>query len=196
MTTSSDDLLKRVRACQLCAGDLLRAPNPILQFHPQARVLIAGQAPGNRADLRGVPFDDPSGDRLRDWMGIDRVKFYDETRIAIVPMGFCFPGYDKSGGDKPPQARCESHWRAELMRQLEQIEVTLLVGRYAQSWHLGSACLSTLTDTVKNWRVYAKQNVFVLPHPSWRNTAWLKRNPWFVTDVVPEMQKRLHEALG
>lgn len=196
MTNASKRLLNRIRSCQLCADDLLRPPKPVLQFGSQARVLIAGQAPGNKADLSGVPFDDPSGDRLRAWMGIDRQTFYDETRIAIVPMGFCFPGYDKSGGDKPPLTRCASHWREDVMHHLQHIEVTLLVGRYAQSWHLKEACLSSLTDTVKNWRVYAERGVFVLPHPSWRNTAWLKRNPWLETEILPELRQRLGAVLG
>lgn len=196
MENSTEELRKNIRECRLCADEMDREPNPIVQIDAGARVMIAGQAPGNRADLSGVPFDDPSGDRLRDWMQIDRATFYDASAVSIVPMGFCFPGNDKNGGDKPPFRRCSKQWRAEVMAHLEQVEVTLLVGRYAQVWHLGDDCLSTLTETVKSWTTYARYNVFTLPHPSWRNTAWLKRNPWFELEVLPTMRHRIHAALG
>ncbi len=195
MSNPTDELLKNIRKCRLCADDMQRTPNPIVQIGALSRVLVAGQAPGNKADINGVPFSDPSGDRLRDWMQIDHATFYNAGAVSIVPMGFCFPGYDKNGGDIPPLKRCALQWRAEVIAHLEAIEVTLLVGRHAQVWHLGDECLSTLTETVKNWKVYARRNIYVLPHPSWRNTAWLKRNPWFETDVLPEMRERIHAAL-
>lgn len=156
----------------------------MLRVAPDARILIAGQAPGARVHASGLPFDDPSGDRLRDWMGIDRAIFYDRSRIAIVPMAFCFPGYDARGADLPPPPVCARTWRAEVLAGLPQIGLTLLVGQYAQRWHLGAARGASLTETVRGWRAHAPAGV-PLPHPSWRNSAWLKRNPWFAAELVP-----------
>lgn len=172
-----------------------RAPNPILQVTSTARILIAGQAPGNLADTTGIPFNDPSGDRLREWMAVSKDEFYDASRIAIVPMGFCFPGYDKNGGDIPPMKRCAEVWRTDLLERLPDIQLTILVGQYAQKWHLRKKAVKTLTETVQHWREYLP-GIFPAPHPSWRNTGWLKRNPWYESDALPELQSlvRLHLA--
>ncbi len=172
-----------------------RAPNPILQVSGTARILVAGQAPGNLADLSGRPFTDPSGVRLREWMGVTEEEFYDASRVAIVPMGFCFPGYDKSGSDIPPMKRCAVTWRQRLLAALPQVELTMLVGGYAQGWHLPDRTEKTLTATVKKWTEFASEGVFTTPHPSWRNNAWIKRNPWFETDLLPELQKRVRALL-
>ena len=160
-------------------------------FRPGARILIAGQAPGARVHASGRPFTDPSGDRLRAWMGVDEATFYDLDRIAIVPMAFCFPGYDAKGSDLPPPARCARTWRERIMVELGTPALTLLVGGAAQRWHLGAR---NVTQTVANWQNHAPR-VFPLPHPSWRNTAWLKRNPWFEAELIPALRDRVKEAL-
>ena len=187
--------LANIRACRLCETDMDRAPNPVLQASKTARILVAGQAPGNLADVTRTPFNDPSGKRLRDWMGVAEEEFYDASRIAIVPMGFCFPGYDSKGGDRPPMKRCAVKWRAGLLALLPNIEVTVLIGGYAQQWHLGTRRKRTLTETVKAWRDYTSDHLFTIPHPSWRNTAWLKRNPWFEQEVLPELRNAVRLAL-
>ena len=143
----------------------------------------------------GVPFDDPSGDRLRAWMGIGRDQFYDQTRIGIVPMAFCFPGYDANGADLPPPKICAETWRTDVMAAMPQVELTLLVGQYAQAWHLGRRRARTLTETVRDWRQYGPGQM-PLPHPSWRNTAWLKRNPWFESELVPWLQAEVARLTG
>ncbi|MEM9138393.1 MAG: uracil-DNA glycosylase family protein [Pseudomonadota bacterium] len=158
-------------------------------------MLIAGQAPGARVHASGVPFDDRSGDRLRDWMGVDRATFYDQGRIAIVPMAFCFPGYDARGSDLPPPKICAKTWRAGLMAAMPQVELTLLIGQYAQAWHMGAERKRTLTDTVRAWREYGP-HLLPLPHPSWRNTAWLKKNPWYEADVVPWLKSEVARLLA
>ena len=173
-----------------------RAPNPILQVSESATILVVGQAPGNLADLSGKPFTDPSGVRLRDWMGVSETEFYDETRVAIVPMGFCFPGNDASGGDLPPLKRCAATWHQGVMDRLPNLQVTLLIGAYAQRWHMGSRAAKTLTETVRDWTKYRSEHIFTAPHPSWRNTAWLKRNPWFEKDVLPELRSSVRQALS
>ncbi len=173
-----------------------RAPNPVLQAASTARILVCGQAPGNLADVTGKPFNDPSGKRLREWMGVTDEEFYDETRVAIIPMGFCFPGYDAKGGDRPPMKRCAATWRESLLTLLPNIEVTLLIGGYAQDWHLRSRGKKNLTETVKAWREYQSDQIFTAPHPSWRNTAWLKRNPWFEQDVLPALRSAVRGALA
>ena len=195
MSSVLQSKLTDIRACTLCAADMERAPNPILQASDTAKILIAGQAPGNLADLSGRPFTDPSGVRLRDWLGVSEDEFYDETKMAIVPMGFCFPGYDKRGADIPPMKRCAPTWRDDLLALLPNVELKILVGSYAQTWHLGDQREKTLTATVKKWSEFACEGVFTLPHPSWRNTAWLKKNPWFETDVLPELRKRVRALL-
>lgn len=185
-------LLPAVRACTLCAGDLEHGVRPVLQVHTDARILIAGQAPGSKVHSTGVPFDDPSGDRLRQWMGVDRDSFYDETKIAILPMGFCYPGKGKSG-DLPPQPRCAQTWRRRLLDRLPNIALTLVMGQYAQKWHLPSQ-RTTLTETVREWASYG-DDLMPLPHSSPRNNIWLKKNPWFETETVPTLQRRVAAAL-
>jgi len=180
-------LLKDIRACTACADDLPHEPRPVLRASTTARICIVGQAPGTRVHASGIPFDDPSGDRLRDWLGVDRETFYDESRIAIVPMGFCFPGLDAKGGDKPPLKRCAKLWRTQLFETLGEIDFTIIIGTYAQAWHLGKARKKTVTETVAAWRDYMP-NAITLPHPSWRNNAWLKKNPWFEADVLPALR--------
>ncbi|MEQ8698733.1 MAG: uracil-DNA glycosylase family protein, partial [Bauldia litoralis] len=173
-------------------------PRPVLRVSASATVCIVGQAPGTRVHASGVPFTDPSGDRLRDWMGIDSDTFYDESRVAIVPMGFCFPGLDAKGGDLPPRRECPPAWRAPLMAQLPRIRLMLAVGAYAQAWHLGPLVRKSLTETVAAWRDIATATdpiVVPLPHPSWRNNAWLKRNPWFETDLLPFLRDRVGREL-
>ena len=149
-----------------------------------------GQAPGARVHASGIPFDDPSGDRLRDWLGIDRDTFYDRSRLAIVPMAFCFPGYDKKGSDLPPPKICAQTWRTDLMAAMPQVELTLMIGQYAQAWHMKSQRKKSLTETVRAWREYGP-SVLPLPHPSWRNTGWLKKNPWFAEEILPWLRAEI-----
>jgi uracil-DNA glycosylase len=188
-------LLKDIRACQICAAHLPHEPRPVLRAKPSARIVIAGQAPGTRVHASGVPFTDPSGDRLRDWMGVDKETFYDDTRVAIVPMGFCFPGLDAKGGDLPPRKECAPAWRAKVFAGLKNVELTLLVGQYAQAWHLGDKRAATLTDTVKAWRSFGPAFI-PLPHPSWRNNAWVKKNRWFEEELLPHLRRRVSRILA
>jgi len=185
-------LLDSIRACTLCR-DLPLGPGPIVQAHPEARILIAGQAPGQRTHRKGIPFDDPSGERLRDWLGVDRETFYDATRIAVAPMGFCYPGKGKSG-DLPPRAECAPAWRENLLKGMKNIELTLVIGQYAMDWHLGDRRQSTLTGTVENWRAFWPE-ILPLPHPSPRNVRWFKQNPWFESDVLPALRRRVREVI-
>lgn len=191
MAKALDELVAEIRACRVCADHL--APRPVLWAHSQARILIAGQAPGRLVHETGIPWNDPSGDRLRAWMGLDREAFYVRTNIAVAAMGFCFPG-TVNGADLPPRPECAPLWRPRLLPLLREVRLTLLVGGYAQRYHLGSAAKRTLGETVAAWREYPK-NVLPLPHPSWRNSAWLKRNPWFEADMVPELRRRVSSAL-
>ena len=189
MTETLETLTRRIADCRLCAGrfagtETAHEPRPVVYPSTRARLMIAGQAPGARVHASGVPFDDPSGDRLRDWLGMDREAFYDRDKLAIVPMAFCFPGYDAKGSDLPPPKICAETWRADLLAHMPQVELTLLVGQYAQGWHMGKARKKTLTETVRNWRDYGP-NLLPLPHPSWRNTGWLRKNPWFEAEVLP-----------
>lgn len=188
-------LVPKIRDCTLCAHELDRPPNPILQVSETARILIAGQAPGNLADKLGQPFKDPSGKRLRSWMGISEETFYNAEHVAIVPMGFCFPGYDAKGGDKPPIKRCAATWRSALLAQLPNTELTLLIGRYALNWHMPETRRSSLTDVVKNWPKHLKSGALPLPHPSWRNNRWIRRNDWFERDLIPQLQERIRSLL-
>ncbi len=194
-------LVARVRACRVCreqpAGKPLpHEPRPVLQVSPDARLVISGQAPGTRVHASGRPFTDPSGDRLRAWLGIGEEVFYDENRVSIVPMGFCFPGQDGKGGDLPPRAECAPLWRKELLAALPRVELILLVGLYAQRWHLKDrrGRHASLTATVGDWRSIlasaepGQPRVLPLPHPSWRNTAWLKANPWFESELLPVLR--------
>ncbi len=184
-----DALLAEVRACRLCADSLPLGPRPVLVAHAQARILVVGQAPGTKVHRSGVPFDDASGERLRHWMGLDRVAFYTPQLVAFLPMGFCFPGRGASG-DLPPRSECAPAWRARLLAQLTRIELVLLVGQYAQAWHLGTLRKTNLTETVRAWRDYGPLRV-PLPHPSPRNNIWLTRNPWFEQEVVPMVRERV-----
>ena len=161
-------------------------------FAPTARVLVAGQAPGARVHASGRPFTDPSGDRLRDWLGLGEDVFYDRTRIAIVPMAFCFPGYDAKGADLPPPPVCARTWRARVLDLLPEVQLVLAVGGAAQGWHIGPG---RVTERVANWRSHAARGIWPLPHPSWRNSGWLRRNPWFETELVPELRKTLRHVL-
>ncbi len=200
MTMALQHLTERIAGCRLCADRFAgtataHAPRPVLYPSATARLLIASQAPGARVQASGVPFDDASGDRLRGWLGLDRPRFYDRSRVAIVPMAFCFPGYDAEGADLPPPKACASTWRAEVLAAMPQIELTLLVGGYAQRWHLGARAKRTLTDTVRAWREYVPA-VLPLPHPSWRNTAWLKRNPWFEDEILPWLRTEIRRLAG
>src|SRR6056297_725331 len=192
-----DELLNDIRACRLCADRFARTetthrPRPVLRAASTARLLIAGQAPGMKVHHSGMPFTDPSGDRLRDWLGIDEAMFYDQSRVAIVPMAFCFPGYRK-GSDLPPPTVCAQTWRAQVLAALPDLQLTLLVGGHAQKWHLGVK--SGMTDTVLRWRDFSPA-MMPLPHPSWRNTAWLKRNPWFEAELLPVLRTRVAEVLA
>ena len=206
---------ERIRSCRKCVDEpdgpaLTHEPRPILQVSPTARIAIFGQAPGLRAHDAGLPFKDPSGVRLRSWMGIDEATFYDASRIAIAPMGFCFPGYDAKGADLPPRRECAPLWRDELLTLLPQIELALVIGGYAQKWHLGKRAKATLRETVRDWDVILAGAVspgvglprglphaamFPLPHPSWRNNAWLKANPWFDERLLPRLRRRVALAL-
>jgi uracil-DNA glycosylase len=185
-------LLAEVRACRLCEG-LPLGPKPIFQIDQRARILIAAQAPGRLAHERGRSFDDPSGNRLRDWMGIDRDTFYDASKIAIMAMGFCFPGSGK-GGDLPPRPECAPAWRSKLLAQLPNVGLTLVIGQYSQAWHLPLFARLSVTDRVRGWRD-GPAGVMPLPHPSPRNIGWLKRNPWFDEDVVPALKNLVSRHL-
>lgn len=187
-----DNLLSSARDCRLCAGAIPDPIRPVLQAHASARVLIAGQAPGRKVQASGVPFDDASGERLRDWMGVDRDTFYDPEQIAILPMAFCFPGTGKSG-DLPPPPRCAVAWREKLLAELSALKLTLVIGQYAQKWHLDTPH-RTLTETVRHWRDFDKATL-PMPHPSPRNNIWLAKNPWFAEDLLPELRQRVATAL-
>lgn len=199
-TAALEALRDEIRACRHCAPRFAatataHAPRPVVWFGASARLLIVGQAPGMRVHEIGEPFRDPSGDRLRAWMGVDEPTFYDRTRVAIVPMAFCFPGYDARGADLPPPPDCARLWRARVMAALPRPRLTLLVGAHAQRWHLGrAAARAGVTATVAGWRALPPE-VLALPHPSWRNTAWLDRNPWFADELLPELRRRVREAL-
>lgn len=189
-------LPERIRACRLCAERFAatatrHAPRPVAWFEPGAPLRIVGQAPGKRVHDSGLPFNDPSGDRLRDWMGVDRDTFYDRTRIAITPMAFCFPGYDARGADLPPPKLCAETWHDAVDAALAP-RLTLLVGAYAQRRYLGGR--ASLTETVRGWRDHGPA-LIPLPHPSWRNTAWLKKNPWFTDALLPVLKARVAEIL-
>jgi uracil-DNA glycosylase len=187
-------LLREIRACRLCAAHLPLGPRPVLRVRPSARLLIIGQAPGTKVHASGIPWNDRSGDRLREWLAVDREVFYDERRVAIMPMGFCYPGVDAHGGDLPPRRECAPRWHAQVLARLPRIELTLLVGSYAQAYYLGKQRRATMSETVAAWRDYAP-DYLPLPHPSWRNTGWLKRNPWFERELVPELRARMQALL-
>ena len=186
-----------LRACTLCrdrfaATATAHAPRPVVWFRPSAQILVAGQAPGARVHVSGIPFDDASGDRLRDWMGVSREQFHDLARVALVPMAFCFPGYDAKGSDLPPPVLCAQTWRAQVLAVLPGLRLRLLVGGAAQRWHLGNG---SVTPTVAGWQLHAAGGTYPLPHPSWRNTGWLRKNPWFETDLVPDLRRAVARVL-
>ena len=200
MSAELDALVARIRACRICrhapqGAPLPHEPRPVLIPSPSAKILIASQAPGTKVHLSGLPFTDASGDRLRDWLGVSREEFYDPMLFAITPMGFCFPGQDARGADLPPRRECAPAWRTELMAAMPQIELVLTIGLYAHAWHIGAERRGSLTETVRDWRaIYARDvspRVLPLPHPSWRNTGWLKRNPWFEMDLLPFLRAEI-----
>lgn len=184
-------ILPELRACALCEG-LPFGPKPVFQLHEEARILVAAQAPGRIAHHKGRPFDDPSGDNLRRWMGIGREIFYDERKLAILPMGLCYPGTGK-GGDLPPRPLCAETWRMKVLALLPNVKLTLVIGQYAHAWHLPHMEKATLTDRVRCWD---GGNVIPLPHPSPRNGVWLKANPWFAVEVLPRLRRKVQEALA
>ncbi|PLW77076.1 uracil-DNA glycosylase family protein [Cohaesibacter celericrescens] len=197
-------LLQQIHACRLCRDDptgkvLPHEPRPVLQFSTEAKICIAGQAPGKRVHDTGIPFNDPSGDRLRDWMGIGRDVFYDPKQIAIVPMGFCFPGYDNKGGDLPPRKECRGAWHDAVFDAMPQLELILVIGQYAQRYHLGSLRQKRVTETVaaarEIWRATDRPRYLPLPHPSWRNTGWLKKNPWFEAQILPLLRREVAQLV-
>lgn len=191
-TITLQDLLRQVRDCRHCEASLPLGPRPVVRAHAQARLLIIGQAPGTRVHASGVPWDDPSGDRLRDWLGLDKSRFYDESQIAIMPMGFCYPGKGKSG-DLPPAKPCAPLWHQRLLAQMPALELTLLVGGYAQDYYL-TGKRQSLTQRVQDWQRYLPE-FLPLPHPSPRNQFWLRRNAWFEQEVVPALRSRVTEIL-
>lgn len=186
-------LLAEIRRCTICEAHLPLGPRPILQVDPRARILVAGQAPGRRVHESGIPFDDPSGTRLREWMGISREEFYDPARVAILPMGFCYPGTGKNG-DLPPRPECAPAWRETLLGHLHNIQLVLVIGRYAQAYHLTTPGRS-VAASVSAWRD-TWPGVVALPHPSPRNNAWLRRNPWFEDELIPLLRTRTAEVLA
>ncbi len=200
-------LRSAIAACRLCrdmpakgeADRLPHEPRPVVTLSSTARILIAGQAPGLRVHESGLPFNDASGDRLRQWLAVDRESFYNPDHFAIVPMGFCFPGYDAAGSDLPPRRECAPLWRQRVMDAMPQIELILMIGQYAQAWHLGAQRMASMTQTVAEWRRYLLTNrspaILPLPHPSWRNSGWLKRNPWFESELLPVLQQRVKTLL-
>ena len=190
-----DPLLAQIRACRLCEAHLPLGPRPVLQASATSRLLIVSQAPGRKVHLSGVPFDDVSGQRLREWLGIGRDTFYDAARVAIVPMGFCFPGSGR-GGDLPPRPECAPAWHPRLLPLLAQVRLTLVIGQYAQVGLLGPARAASLTDTVRAWRTHLAHGWLPLPHPSPRNRPWVMHNPWFEQELLPELRERVRGLLG
>jgi len=204
-----DALLAEISECRICRDNpaggpenaLPHEPRPVCMASSKARILIAGQAPGTRVHASGRPFTDPSGDRLRNWLGVDETQFYDPDLFAIVPMGFCFPGHDAKGGDLPPRRECAPAWRARVMDLMPQLRLILVIGQYAHAWHLGGLRQKTLTETVRNWRAIldvsgAEYPVMPLPHPSWRNSGWIRKNPWFEAELLPELKRLVQQHVS
>jgi uracil-DNA glycosylase len=207
-------LLAEISACRICRDNpaggpenaLPHEPRPVCVASSNARILIAGQAPGTRVHASGRPFTDPSGDRLRNWLGVDETQFYDPDLFAIVPMGFCFPGHDAKGGDLPPRRECAPAWRARVMKLMPQLRLILVIGQYAHAWHLGGLRQKTLTETVRNWRSILDESgldesgaecpVMPLPHPSWRNSGWIRKNPWFEAELLPELKRLVRQHVS
>jgi uracil-DNA glycosylase len=190
-----DRLVADIRACAVCASHLPLGARPILRGRPSARLLIISQAPGTRVHETGLSFNDRSGDRLRAWLALDREMFYDEARVAIIPMGFCYPGRDARGGDLPPRPECAPRWHVQLRAFFPAVELTLLVGSYAINYYLARSGPRSMTATIARWRDFLP-DVFVLPHPSWRTTVWLRANPWFEKETLPELRARVVQALN
>jgi uracil-DNA glycosylase len=195
MAEPFDILATQIRACRVCQPGLPHPCRPVLQGHNEARIRIIGQAPGTRVQASGQPFTDPSGDRLRSWMGVSEAEFYDPRLFAITPMGFCFPGLDAKGSDLPPRRECAPLWHERVTASLPNVEMTLLVGLHAQRWYLHLPASANLSATVLRWRDFFPRHV-ALPHPSWRNSGWLKRNPWFENEVLPALRLRIREILA
>ena len=202
--TGIESLRSEISSCRICVERPLRSPlphepRPVAVLSQTAKLMIIGQAPGVRVHASGKPFTDPSGDRLREWMGINEDVFYDSDKLAIAPMGFCFPGLDSKGGDLPPRKECAAHWQRRVLDAMPQVELILLIGMYAQKFHLKERCHKTLTETVKDWRmIYDSSNrprFLPLPHPSWRNSGWLKKNPWFASDLLPVLRGKVEELV-
>ncbi|MBA1140313.1 uracil-DNA glycosylase family protein [Mesorhizobium neociceri] len=205
MEAELERLTAKIRACRICVDNpvgrpLPHEPRPVLLPSSSARILLAGQAPGTKVHLSGMPFTDASGDRLRSWLGVSTDEFYDTEKFAIVPMGFCFPGQDAKGGDLQPRRECAPAWRAPLMALMPQIDLVLTIGSYAQSWHMVAAQRASLTETVRDWRAIwdtpASLKVLPLPHPSWRNSGWLKQNPWFEMDLLPFLRSEIRYRIA
>lgn len=205
MTAQLGRLLNDIGACTICkdrplALPLPHEPRPVIVATSSARICIAGQAPGTRVHASGIPFNDPSGDRLRQWLAVDRNTFYDPTKFAIVPMGFCFPGLDAKGSDLPPRRECVATWHDSVFALMPQIELLLVIGQYAQAYHLGKQRGRTLTETVRNWRETwdrsDRPRRLPLPHPSWRNTGWLKKNPWFEHELLPVLRREVDRLIS
>lgn len=199
MGTDFDRIIGRLRDCTLCAERLATTatahqPRPVLWFKPSARILIAGRAPSASVHHSRKPFTDPPGDKLRGWMGLSKASFFDLSKVAVVPMAFCFPGFNSKGADLPPPKRCADEWRNVVLNQLSNVRLTILVGGYAQKWHLGQAAKGGVMRTVQEWRDFAPE-VYTLPHPSWRNTGWLRKNQWFESELIPSLRARVNEVL-
>jgi uracil-DNA glycosylase len=204
MVTRLERLSSRIRACRICVekpdGEPLpHEPRPVFRASETARLAIVSQAPGTRVHASGVPFTDASGDRLRAWMGVSPEEFYDASRVAIIPMGFCFPGHDPKGGDLPPRRECARQWHGPLFAELPRLELVVVPGQYSQRWHLGADANASLTETVRDWRRIAARPgppIYIpLPHPSWRNNGWLRANPWFETELLPFLRSEVRRIL-
>jgi len=187
-------LTNKISHCEICANHFEHKPRPVFQLNPKASILIVGQAPGRKVHQSGVPFDDPSGARLRDWMGVSNEIFYNANKIAILPMGFCYPGHGPSG-DLPPRKECAEIWRQQILDSMPNIKLTLVIGSYAMEWHLCPLKKRTLTDVVKEWKSYMPA-IIPLPHPSPRNNIWLHKNPWFEEDVLPSLKKKVRKIIA
>lgn len=192
-TKYMQQLLKEIRQCTICKEHLPLGPRPIVTAHPESKIVIIGQAPGTKVHKTGIPWDDPSGKQLRKWLGVTDAVFYDETKIALIPMGFCYPGKGKTG-DLPPRPECAPQWHKLLLDKLQNVELVILIGMYSQKYYLGKAAKKTLTETVANYKDYLPKYL-PLPHPSPRNRFWLTKNPWFNKEVLPELRQRVKELV-
>ncbi|MDX1737793.1 MAG: uracil-DNA glycosylase family protein [Alphaproteobacteria bacterium] len=189
-------LMDDIRRCDLCASELEHGPRPVVRGYVTAKILIIGQAPGSRVHASGIPWDDASGERLRDWLMLDEDRFYDQANIAIMPMGFCYPGKVKGGGDKPPRPECAPKWHQKLLKQFKDVELTLLIGSFAQAHYLENPKKQSMTDNVRDFDKYLQAGVFPLPHPSWRVRHWLRNNPWFESDCLPILRQKVANLIS